>query len=269
MEVVPQIEALGGGVRWTIKNFSKLKSDVYSSDIFLISDCQWNVRIYPRGVGDAKDEQLSIFVYVADSMSLPAGWSRDVEYRLAVIDQLPNNKSTVKKGMEKRKLNGSSSGWGYRSFMPLTKFHDPAEGFIVDDTCIIEVEVTVLDVIPKNQGASFMLTRADVKEYPNSYAVMVEMSGLKGTHDFNVQLVDNNKALLISGDRKREKEEGVKYATAEIKFGKFSRKFSLPEDFNPDSIRAIYEHGMLTVTGDKLDPKKPRTIDIQIVGCSP
>ncbi|XP_077232620.1 17.1 kDa class II heat shock protein-like [Tasmannia lanceolata] len=143
-----------------------------------------------------------------------------------------------------------STSFGYATFMPITQLHDPAKGYFLNDTCIIEVEVTVLAVVPKNQGVSFMSIRADVKEYPNSYAFLIEMPGLK-LDDFKVQLVDNNKALLVNGELKREKEEGVKYATSERRFGNFSRKFLLPYDMNKDVISSIYKDGVLTVTGDK------------------
>ncbi|XP_077224195.1 protein RESTRICTED TEV MOVEMENT 3-like [Tasmannia lanceolata] len=270
---VSHIEALSGGVRWTIKNFSTLKNSIYCSDIFLVGDCPWyadlllvfqllivsKVVIYPKGID--KNDHLSIFLNVADGVSLPIGWSRDVKYSLALIDQL-HNKSTIKHNSE-HKFDARDYSWGYPKFVSLLQFCDAAKGFIVNDTSIIEVEVTVRAVVPKNQGASFMSIRADVKEYPNSYAFLVEMPGLK-LEDFNVQLVDNNKALLISGEQNREKEVGVKYATAERRFGNFSRKFLLPDDMNTHVISAIYKDGVLTVTGDKVETIKPKTIEVKL-----
>ncbi|XP_044471241.1 17.9 kDa class II heat shock protein-like [Mangifera indica] len=109
-------------------------------------------------------------------------------------------------------------------------------------------------------------TPADVKEYPNSYVFTVDMPGLK-SGDIKVQVEDDN-ALLVSGERKREEEkEGVKYVRMERRVGKFMRKFVLPENANTDAISALCQDGVLTVTVEKLPPpksKKPKTIEVKI-----
>ncbi|KAF8380222.1 hypothetical protein HHK36_027704 [Tetracentron sinense] len=111
-------------------------------------------------------------------------------------------------------------------------------------------------------------TPADVKEYPNSYAFIVDMPGLK-SEDIKVQVEDN--VLVICGERKRVQEEkegdGVKYLRMERRIGKFMRKFALPENANTDAISAVSQDGVLTVTVQKLpppEPKKPKTIEIKI-----
>ncbi|XP_077252477.1 17.3 kDa class II heat shock protein-like [Tasmannia lanceolata] len=104
---------------------------------------------------------------------------------------------------------------------------------------------------------------AEVKEYPNSYAFLIEMPGLK-REDFNIQLVDNHKVLLISVDKEREKEEGVKYVRAERRFGNYSRKFEISEDMNTEMISALYKDGVLTVTFDKLKRKKSKTVHVEL-----
>nr|XP_043629249.1 17.3 kDa class II heat shock protein-like [Erigeron canadensis] len=111
-------------------------------------------------------------------------------------------------------------------------------------------------------------TPADVKEYPNSYVFIIDMPGLK-SGDIKVQVEDEN-VLVISGERKRENEqgkEGVKYVRMERRIGKFMRKFSLPENADTDKISAVSQDGVLTVTVEKLpppQPKKPKTIQVQI-----
>ncbi|OMO66971.1 hypothetical protein CCACVL1_20870 [Corchorus capsularis] len=109
-------------------------------------------------------------------------------------------------------------------------------------------------------------TPADIKEYPNSYAFVVDMPGLK-SGDIKVQVEDDN-VLLISGERKREEEkEGAKYVRMERRVGKFMRKFVLPENANTDAISAVCQDGVLTVTVEKLpppEPKKPKTIEVKI-----
>ncbi|KAI6682178.1 hypothetical protein NL676_036059 [Syzygium grande] len=104
-------------------------------------------------------------------------------------------------------------------------------------------------------------TPADVKEYPNS-----------------VQVEDGN-VLVVSGERKREKEKDQKdqndgagggllsYIKMERRLGKFLKKFVLPENADTEKIAAAYQDGVLTVTVEKRPPperKKPKTIEVQI-----
>ncbi|KAL0311842.1 UNVERIFIED_CONTAM: class II heat shock protein [Sesamum radiatum] len=108
-------------------------------------------------------------------------------------------------------------------------------------------------------------TPADVKEYPSSYVFIVDMPGI-GAGDIKVQLEDDN-ILVVSGERKREKEEGVKYLRMERRLGKFMRKFALPENANTEAISAVCRDGVLVVTVEKLpppEPKKPKTIEVKI-----
>ncbi|XP_068641116.1 17.3 kDa class II heat shock protein-like [Aristolochia californica] len=109
-------------------------------------------------------------------------------------------------------------------------------------------------------------TSADVKEYPNSYVFVVDIPGLK-SGDIMVK-VEDDKVLVISGERKREEEkEGANYVRMERSVGKFMRKFSLPDNANTDAITAVSQDGVLTVTMEKLpppEPKKPMTIEVKI-----
>ncbi|PIA27753.1 hypothetical protein AQUCO_07600127v1 [Aquilegia coerulea] len=109
-------------------------------------------------------------------------------------------------------------------------------------------------------------TPADVKEFPNSYAFIIDMPGLK-SGDIKVQLEEDN-VLVISGERKRDEEkEGAKYLRIERRVGKFMRKFALPENANTDKISAVCQDGVLTVTVDKKpppEPKKPKTIEVRV-----
>ncbi|KAL4332771.1 hypothetical protein GQ457_07G039030 [Hibiscus cannabinus] len=110
-------------------------------------------------------------------------------------------------------------------------------------------------------------TPADVMEYPTSYVFIVDMPGISHS-EIKVQ-VENENILVVSGERKREKEkEGAKYVRMERRVGKFMRKFQLPENANMDRISAVCKDGVLTVTVEKLpppEPKKPKTIELWFV----
>ncbi|XP_030448266.1 17.1 kDa class II heat shock protein-like [Syzygium oleosum] len=117
-------------------------------------------------------------------------------------------------------------------------------------------------------------TPADVKEYPNSYVFVLDMPGLK-PDQIRVQVEDGN-VLVVSGERKREKEKDqndgaggglLNYIKMERRLGKFLKKFVLPENADTEKIAAAYQDGVLTVTVEKRpppEPKKPKTIEVQI-----
>ncbi|KAK7284737.1 hypothetical protein RJT34_19490 [Clitoria ternatea] len=125
---------------WKVEAFSKLKSKKLSSKAFKFGGYRWKIVLYPKG---RNVEYLSIYMKVADS--LPAyGWSRFVYFRLALINQVDTRMSIVKETQQK--FNAGNSAWGSPSFVPLSKFRDPTQGYLVNDTCIIEAQVSVSKV---------------------------------------------------------------------------------------------------------------------------
>uniref|UniRef100_A0A453E7M3 SHSP domain-containing protein n=1 Tax=Aegilops tauschii subsp. strangulata TaxID=200361 RepID=A0A453E7M3_AEGTS len=108
-------------------------------------------------------------------------------------------------------------------------------------------------------------TPADVKELPGAYAFVVDMPGL-GSGDIKVQ-VEDERVLVISGERRREEKEDAKYLRMERRMGKMMRKFVLPENADMEKISAVCRDGVLTVSLEKLPPpetKKPKTIQVQV-----
>ncbi|XP_058105758.1 ubiquitin C-terminal hydrolase 12 isoform X4 [Magnolia sinica] len=149
---------------WTIENFSRLNTKKHYSDIFFVGGYKWRVLIFPKG---NNVDQLSMYLDVADSASLPYGWSRYAQFSLAVINQI-HNKYSVRKDTQ-HQFNARESDWGFTSFMPLSELYDPSRGYLVNDTCIVEAEVAVRRVVDywtydskketgyvglKNQGAT-------------------------------------------------------------------------------------------------------------------
>ncbi|XP_074588266.1 17.1 kDa class II heat shock protein-like [Curcuma longa] len=109
-------------------------------------------------------------------------------------------------------------------------------------------------------------TPADVKELPDAYVFVVDMPGLKPA-DVKV-LVEDDRDLVVSGERKRQDEEGkARYLRMERRVGKFMRKFALPNNADVEAVSAVYLDGVLTVTVKKVppaEPKKPKTVEITV-----
>ncbi|XP_042461162.1 ubiquitin C-terminal hydrolase 12-like isoform X1 [Zingiber officinale] len=150
--------------RWTIENFSRLNTKKLYSDIFHVVGYKWRVLIFPKG---NNVDHLSLYLDVADSATLPYGWSRYAQFSLAVVNQI-HGKYTIRKDTQ-HQFNGRESDWGFTSFMSLSELYDPSRGYLVNDTFVIEAEVTVRKVVDywsydskketgyvglKNQGAT-------------------------------------------------------------------------------------------------------------------
>ncbi|KAK1384695.1 hypothetical protein POM88_022430 [Heracleum sosnowskyi] len=84
----------------TVNNFSRLSEDRLYSNHFLFSGYKWCVLIFPQG--DNVD-QLSIYLEVADSASLPDGWSRYAHFGITVVNQIQTKYSVQKESREETK----------------------------------------------------------------------------------------------------------------------------------------------------------------------
>ncbi|XP_034693537.1 ubiquitin carboxyl-terminal hydrolase 12 isoform X3 [Vitis riparia] len=149
---------------WTIENFSRLNTKKHYSEIFVVGGFKWRVLIFPKG---NNVDHLSMYLDVADSATLPYGWSRYAQFSLSVVNQI-HNKYSIRKDTQ-HQFNARESDWGFTSFMPLSDLYDPGRGYLVNDTCIIEAEVAVRKILDywtydskketgfvglKNQGAT-------------------------------------------------------------------------------------------------------------------
>jgi ubiquitin carboxyl-terminal hydrolase 7 len=122
---------------WAIDHVSRLNAKKCYSDVFIVGGYKWRVLIFPKG---NNVDHLSMYLDVADSTTLPYGWSRYAFFSLAIVNQI-HHKFTIKKETQ-HQFNTRESDWGFTSFMPLLDVYDPTKGYLVDDTLIVEAEVS-------------------------------------------------------------------------------------------------------------------------------
>jgi HSP20 family protein len=80
---------------------------------------------------------------------------------------------------------------------------------------------------------------------PHELTVVVELPGVDPE---TVEIVVEERALTISGERLRPRVKGQVYQQMEIEYGSFTRAVQLTEDVDVAAASATYEHGLLTVT---------------------
>ncbi|KAJ7960361.1 ubiquitin carboxyl-terminal hydrolase 12 [Quillaja saponaria] len=164
IESQPVEDAPSSRFTWRIDNFTRLNTKKLYSETFVVSGFKWRVLIFPKG---NNVDHLSMYLDVADSASLPYGWSRFAQFSLAVVNQI-HNKYYVRKDTQ-HQFNARESDWGFTSFMPLGELYDPSRGYLVNDTLIVEAVVLIRRVVDywaydskketgyvglKNQGAT-------------------------------------------------------------------------------------------------------------------
>lgn len=97
-------------------------------------------------------------------------------------------------------------------------------------------------VFPFAQPVPALEMRADEHEY----RLTAELPGLKDT-DVEISLADG--VLSLRGDKRGEserKEDG--YLMRERRYGSFERRIAVPDDVDPDKVRADFQDGVLTIT---------------------
>jgi len=102
--------------------------------------------------------------------------------------------------------------------------------------------------------------RIDIVETETGFELEVQLPGIK-KEDINVNI--NNNVLSVSGERKfDDKQEGKKFLRVESRFGSFNRSVQLPEGIDPESVKAGYKDGILSISIDKSEKKISKQIKI-------
>ncbi len=101
----------------------------------------------------------------------------------------------------------------------------------------------------------------DIYETDDEYVVSAALPGLKPE---DVEVTVEGNTVTISGEIKPEApEREPRYYLHERRHGRFSRRITLPAGIEADKVRAVLEHGVLTLHVPKAEALRPRRIPIQ------
>jgi HSP20 family protein len=104
--------------------------------------------------------------------------------------------------------------------------------------------------------------RLDISETDKDVTISAELPGLE-PDDINISLERN--ALIISGEKRAEKEEkGKRYYRAERSYGSFHRSIPLPKEVDEDKIDATFKRGVLKVKLPKTKAAQQKSRHITI-----
>ena len=101
---------------------------------------------------------------------------------------------------------------------------------------------------------------ADVIVGEGDLLLTMDLPGLTAD-DLEIELLGGY--LSVRGERRRpEVGEGRSFAHTERPFGRFERRFKVPDGVDPDTIMARMDNGVLSLIVPKPERLKPKTIAI-------
>lgn len=109
--------------------------------------------------------------------------------------------------------------------------------------------------------ASDWMPPVDIRESDEGYRFELEVPAVLGS-DVKVTVKDG--VLVVSGERRYEKETNDKVHRVERRYGRFTRSFRLPENADESKIDASAKDGVLTLKVAKREEVKPRAIEVKV-----
>ncbi|WCJ18790.1 TRAF-like family protein [Euphorbia peplus] len=153
---------------WKIKSFSQLSEIAkktgqgkYMSDEFEAGEYKWKLVLHPNGKTNGEGH-ISLYLESTDKNAIlgNSGGHINVLISFYVYDSIRDNYLTIGDGKIKR-YRVLKAEHGFDQLLPLAKFNDPKNGYLLDDCCVFGVEVHVIKNSVKGKELSF------VKDPPN------------------------------------------------------------------------------------------------------
>ncbi|KAK6121989.1 hypothetical protein DH2020_044263 [Rehmannia glutinosa] len=128
---------------WKITEFSKLKV-FWTSEEFTAGDHKWKIFLYPDGDTEEMGRSVSIYLECVDSKSFAPNEKVRADYCIHLKKHIQCTDNSAK---HSHWFTSSSTDWGWPAFIPIAEMRDPCKGFIVDDCCLLEIEISVRAVV--------------------------------------------------------------------------------------------------------------------------
>lgn len=110
------------------------------------------------------------------------------------------------------------------------------------------------------RGEATFAPAVNIHEDEKAFAVSVELPGLT-KEEVDIEL--DGGVLTLKGEKKFENEKSEKgFHLVERRYGKFVRRFSLPDTVDAEAVEATMRDGVLTLTLPKIEAPKPKKIAV-------
>jgi len=165
-----------------------------------------------------------------------------------------NLKSWSPNWLKKEQQNGQMAVRQRDTDSPVMKLHQEINRLF--DEVFPSQEFNMPDLFGKGSSQVFggmLKPVVDIAEKDRSYEITAEIPGVE---EKDIHLDLEGDTLIIRGEKQQSDEQkNENYHCIERSYGSFQRVLTLPEDANPESIKARFKDGVLTVAIDR-DPGK-------------
>lgn len=157
-----------------IESFSVLTEEnieKYESDDFEVGGYKWELCFYPNGNKKRNgDGHISLYLVIRDTDKLPQGWEVNVQFKFFVFDHIRDKYLTIQDADGRtRRYHQMRTEWGFSKLLSLDTFENSTNGYLLDDSCLLGVEVFVI----KNAGKGECLSMIKEPE-DNTYTWKVD-----------------------------------------------------------------------------------------------
>lgn len=102
----------------------------------------------------------------------------------------------------------------------------------------------------------------NVSETDKAYLIRGDIPDVKKE---DIKISAENGMLTLEGERKQQKtEQNERFHRVESSYGRFVRRFALPDDADEAAIEANYKDGSLTIRVPKAPGKEPKAKQIKV-----
>lgn len=152
--------------QWRVVDF-KTTTDLIHSPVFSSRHGhQWRLLLFPRG-NEIKHRGPSLYLEVANSIFLPQGWCREVNF---VMQLTAVHGADVFTEQTLHTFNEQFTDWGYRSLISGITFEDFKERFLPNDVLECCVEIHCRPHLPKPVQCPLPIIADTVIKYVDRYA---------------------------------------------------------------------------------------------------
>ncbi|KAG5568582.1 hypothetical protein H5410_064399, partial [Solanum commersonii] len=155
--------------------------------------------IHPDGDGDGADH-ISVYLAIIGPSSLHGVWEVNASFSFLIFDQIHDNYTAMK--VMERRFRSIKTEWGLSKCISHETFKNPSNGYLVNDKCIVGVDVYVI----KNHGIGECLSLLnDSNVYKHEWKI-TEFTKLKNevySGEFTVEGYKWKLSLYPTGDSRQ------------------------------------------------------------------
>ncbi|KAL8048871.1 hypothetical protein ABFX02_07G095200 [Erythranthe guttata] len=135
---------------WNISKFSK-RGGVWRARTISVGGYKWEIWVYPKGdwIGSGRD--VSVYLY-----NVTPFLSERIKARFTIWFENHFSKECIKRtGDSNFWFTNSTRAWGWSSFAEIATINDPSKGFVLNDSCLINIELSIQAIAKRSSPSIF------------------------------------------------------------------------------------------------------------------